>query len=207
MARALVVAVVILALSAAAHASAGGALPGPAPATVLALVLAGAALLVTRWRLNRTGSLALLAVGQLVVHEALLVTSSHGQDAGPALGGGDHAGSASPATSAWSSVLAALVRHAAEHDAASTAPAGAMLGAHVAATIATGLALAHGEDLLWAVWGWLQPLRALLVRPPVPAPPQPRPLLPLVERLPATGVLARTVSRRGPPTAVAASPA
>ena len=204
MARALAVAVVILALSAAAHASAGGAIPGPGPATVLALVLAGAALLVTRWRLSRTGSLALLAAGQLVVHEALLLTS-HGQDAGPPLDGGDDSGSAAP--TGWAAAIAALARHAAEHDAASTTPAGVMLAAHVVATIATGLALARGEDLLWTVWGWLQPLRALLARPLVPAPPQARPVPPLMARRPTIAVLARTVSRRGPPVAIASPPA
>ncbi|MCW2818674.1 MAG: hypothetical protein JWR42_1461 [Marmoricola sp.] len=195
--RALVLSTVAWTTGALAHVEADGILPGPL--TVLALLLGGAALAAPL--LRRPASTArtcvLLVLGQLAVHLALSLTAGHGGEHGtsgmPGMHGGplDHPG---------------------------------MLAAHLLAAAACGWWLARGERALWIVLGlagraWLgaqghvlgavATLRRVLVagRPDARAPMgSERRAHPGAHPGPWTPVLhlpARSVSRRGPPTAPA----
>lgn len=194
-ARALVLSVVAWTTGALAHVEADGELPGPL--TVLALLLGGAALAAPLLRrpASTLRTCVLLVVGQQGVHLALSLTAGHAhQEHGgpgmPGMQGGplDHPG---------------------------------MLVAHVLAAAVCGWWLARGERALWVVLGlagraWslvlervlglLGVLRRVLlvVRAPVGTGPPARPARRLAA--PWTPVLhlpARSVGRRGPPTAPA----
>jgi hypothetical protein len=196
-ARACALGATTLSLAALAHAAAGGRLPSPEVLGTVVLLVAVISTLVTRWRMSRTGAVALLGGGQVVLHEVLLAASSHSGGADPAEGSGGQPGGSSAAP--LTALLTSTARHLATHQADSPIPASAMLAAHAAATVLTGLALAHGDDLLWAVWGWLQPLPAALVASVVPVPPRPYVLPPRLEILPQGVVLTEHIPRRGPP--------
>jgi hypothetical protein len=193
--RASAVATAILTLAAGAHLAGGGALPAP---TVMLAVLAFTALgstTATRLRLGFPAVAALLAGGQLALHEVFTAASI------PAA-----AGSGTTAPHASHSPPAVALPPVLDHIYGAEATTGPlMLAAHVLATLGTALLLAKGEDALWALAAWLRPLLALPrpaacdggAAPLVPFAPFAVPLRPWRNL--------RQDSRRGPPSAVVLS--
>lgn len=194
--RAAAVASTVVGLAAAAHVVAGGVLPGPWLLLGLsALVLCGALLLAGR-RMSAPVLLAVLGAGQVGLHQVFCWL---GVETVPvhAPSGADHllAGHDPGLSAGWSTGVVPDVAHAG----AATSADASMTVAHVLATVACALVLARGESLLWRLWTWWQPVRAVVVAvlrlpvpprvPPVPAAPAPRPSF----------VVARRVPRRGPP--------
>jgi hypothetical protein len=193
--RASAMATAILTLAAGAHLTGGGALPAP---TVMLAVLALTALgstTATRLRLGFPAVAALLAGGQVALHEVFAAA-------------GIPAAAESGATAPHGSHLsgAAAMQPVLDHIYGTGATSGPlMLAAHVLATLGSALLFAKGEDALWALAAWLRPLVAL-----------PRPAAfdggtaPLVSFAPFAVPLRpwrnlRQDSRRGPPSAVVLS--
>jgi hypothetical protein len=180
--RAALLSAVAVAAGAVAHASAHGHLPGPVPMGILlAAGTLGSAPLLTR-PAGPARIVALLVVGQTVVHAALTALAGHEGDEPAGHGQGPE----------W-------LHHLTEDLSGAHA---AMAVAHAAAAALVGLWLAVGERALWALVA--HAARVLLPRggtPPVPqlpgAPPGDQTLLPGSIRL-----LGHTVLRRGPPPAV-----
>jgi hypothetical protein len=183
----------ILSLAASAHVAGGGQLPSPGILLAVLALTALASTAATRLRLSFPAVGALLAGGQLALHELLTAFSAPVPAAGP------------PAPHVHGAALAGFPGPApfAEHvSPADPGLAPLMLAAHAAATLGCALLLAKGEAALWALAGWLRPL-AGLPRPvaPVPAPRFPGPFGPLpLPRQPWRNL--RQDSRRGPPSAV-----
>ena len=194
--RASAMATAMLTLAAGAHLAGGGALPAP---TVMLAVLALTALgstTATRLRLGLPAVAALLASGQLALHEVFTAASI------PAAA----AGSGATAPHASHSSAAAALPPMLDHIYGVEATSGPlMLAAHVFATLGTALLFAKGEDALWALAAWLRPLVALPrpaaydggAAPLVPFAPSAVPLRPWRNL--------RQDSRRGPPSAVVLS--
>jgi len=142
--RAAVVAATVVALSAAGHVLGGGHRPHPVALLLLTAVAMVPAYVGGRVQLRYGTLVALLGIGQVVVHHVL---------AG--------AGSPTPST-----------HHV--HEAATTASAAAspgtdtMLAGHALATLVVAALLAHGDAVLWRVWRWL--CSTLAVRRPVVVP-------------------------------------
>ena len=186
----------ILSLAAGAHVAGGGQLPPPGILLAVLALTALASTAATRLRLSFPAVGALLAGGQLALHELLTAFSSPAPAAGP------------PAPHVHGAVLAGFpgIAPIAEHvSPADPGRAPLMLAAHAAATLGCALFLARGESALWALAGWLRPL-AGLPRPvaPVPAPRFSGPFGPLLlPRQPWRNL--RQDSRRGPPSAVVPS--
>lgn len=186
----------ILSLAAGAHVAGGGQLPSPGILLAVLALTALASTAATRLRLSFPAVGALLAGGQLALHELLTAFSAPAPAAGP------------PAPHVHGAVLAGFpgIAPFAEHvSPADPGLAPLMLAAHAAATLGCTLLLARGEAALWALAGWLRPL-AGLPRPvaPVPAPRFPGPFGPLpLPRQPWRNL--RQDSRRGPPSAVVPS--
>jgi hypothetical protein len=158
-ARASALAGVTVVIAAAGHALAGGGLPPVWLAVTLGLLTLWATTIVTRWRLRAPAALAILGVGQVGLHYGLGLASSH-SSAPASLGDrlSPHAGHELPDGIA-----------SAAHAHGGTSPW--MLAAHAAAVIVTALLVAHGENFLWRLWGWLTaPLPRLLAGPAVVAP-------------------------------------
>lgn len=207
--RTSVVGATILGLAAGAHLLAGGSLPGaPIMAAILALHIM-VATFATTFRLSLPAMTALLGAGQVVLHHAFTALS-HGMPvaAGPGMGhaAGQAAhhlgGHAAAHTDAHMAQLLAQAAPLAIHTGEAvghTSLSGAMLAAHVAASLLTAAVLAHGENALWALAGWLRPLwrgsavvRILPAQQPALALlPRPLPRLPWRNAPPDT--------RRGPP--------
>ncbi|MDF2051752.1 hypothetical protein [Arthrobacter sp. Cr_A7] len=186
----------IFALAAGAHLAGGARLPAPG---ILLAVLALTALVstaATRLRLAFPAMAALLAAGQLVLHELFTAFGRPGLAAAPGfpLDGHQHAGS-----HAASAELAALAAHVGPADPGS---APLMLAAHAVATLGCALLLARGEAALWALAAWLRPLAAL---PQAVAPSADGPV---AETFPPDAAPRRPWrnlrqdNRRGPPSAV-----
>ncbi|TNB75789.1 hypothetical protein FHJ30_03950 [Arthrobacter sp. BB-1] len=204
--RASAVATAILTLAAGAHLAGGGALPAP---TVMLAVLALTALgstTATRLRLRFPAAAALLAGGQLLLHEVFAAAGVPAAAAG--------SGTATPHASHLSGAagLPAVLDHlygtgiyGTEIYGTGATSGPLMLAAHILATLGSALLLAKGEDALWALAAWLRPLVALPrpaaydggAAPLVPFAPSAVPLRPWRNL--------RQDSRRGPPSAVALS--
>jgi hypothetical protein len=165
---------------------------------------------------------ALLVVGQTAVHVALTLTAGHRGDAPAATA--THASGVALPTESGQRVGSLLDGYEASVGQASghvepSLPVGSMFGelfahgpmmaAHLAAAAAVGIWLAVGERSLWALvalatavlvrplliaWAWLR----LAVLPTGPAAVPAAPPAP-----PALALLARSVSRRGPPALLA----
>jgi hypothetical protein len=193
--RASAMATAILTLAAGAHVAGGGALPAPAVMlAVLALTALGSTT-ATRLRLGFPFVAALLAGGQLALHEVLTAFSiPAAAESSAAAAHGSHLSGAA--------ALPPVLDHI--HGAGATSRP-LMLAAHILATLGSALLLAKGEDALWALAAWLRPLMAL-PRPAVyddgPAPLAP--VAPFAVPLRPWRNL-RQDSRRGPPSAVALS--
>ena len=174
--RAALLAVVVLAVSVLGHVSADGLLPGPVALVVLlALTTVVSARFLTR-QASALRLVALLAVGQVVVHGLLTLLAGHRSDgpAGHAGGASGDAGgfvfdgrqvertgsyfdqvaamqagaAADPAAGASGGTLVSPLGHLVEHLAAQDV---AMLLAHLAVVAVLGLWLAVGERALWTV--------------------------------------------------------
>lgn len=203
--RTSVVGTTILGLAAGAHLLAGGSLPGaPIMAAILALHIM-VATFATTFRLSLPAMTALLGAGQVVLHHAFTALShTMPMAAGPGMGQAAHhlGGHAAAHTDAHMAQLLAQAAPLAVNTGeavAHTPLSGAMLAAHVAASLLTAAVLAHGENALWALAGWLRPLcrSAAVVRilpaqqPALALLPSPLPHLPWRNAPPDT--------RRGPP--------
>ena len=184
LARGAAVASTVVGLAAGAHLAAGGLLPGPWLLLALTCLVLCATLLLAARRMSAPVLLAVLGAGQLGLHQAFCWFGVPTVAVHPP---GHHPGAG----------LLAVDPVEAVHAGASAD--GSMTAAHVVATVVAALVLARGEALLWRLWTWWQPLRAVVVAvlrlpvlPRVPHPPAavvPRPAF----------VVARRVPRRGPP--------
>ncbi|MEV7647084.1 hypothetical protein [Arthrobacter sp. NPDC089319] len=188
--RSAVVAAAVLCLAAAAHTAAGGTLPPPAVVLALGALTWLPVMMLAGRRLEPGTILAVLAGGQLALHQAFELFGT--VQCAPS-GVAEHAGHAGHAGHA----AVALDCVAASH--AGNSPG--MLAAHLLATALTALMLAGGEAALWALAAWLRPLVQL---PAVPAAPV-RASLPLSEQGPVplhTAYRVTVVPLRGPPVPV-----
>ena len=151
--RAAVLAGATLALAAAAHVLAGGAVPGALGLVLPVGPLAVASVLVTRHRLSRVAILAWLGLAEAALHAYFGAAAQ--SSAVSALGGHGHgaadAGLALPGSAGLDPLLLSAETASPGHSSTT------MLLAHACATILTGLALGHGEHVLWLVWQLLRP--------------------------------------------------
>lgn len=204
--RTTVVGATVLGLAAGAHLVGGGTLPAPAiMAAILALHILCSSI-ATNFRLTPAAMVALLASSQLVLHQGF-ETLSHGISANPApgmehLGHGAHM-SAEAHASAMMAATTAVGAPGMESLGHAAYMSGWMGLAHVAATLTAAGLLAHGENALWSLAGWLRPLykraAVVLVLPARPTLPsiimRPLPCVPWRNQPPDT--------RRGPPLSAA----
>jgi hypothetical protein len=197
----------VLGLAAGAHLLAGGTLPAlPIMAGILALhVLVTTA--ATKFRLTPLTMAALLASSQLVLHTAFVALSHSAHLTGAVATNGAVSHHSMSAEAHASAVLAQVSSAPAPGSMSvgleSLTHAGEMPGwmwaAHIAATLAAAALLAHGENVLWSLARWLQPLcrpAAVVLVLPAKAPragisPRPLPRQPWRNLRPDT--------RRGPP--------
>lgn len=184
-----------VALAAGAHVAGGGQLPPPGILLAILAMTGLASTAATRLRLSFPAMAALLAGGQLALHELLTAFSAPLPEAAPGAAATHvHSGSVLALNG-----LAPLAEHLSPAD-PGLAPL--MLAAHAAATLGCALLLAKGEAALWALAAWLRPFAGL-----------PRAVAPLpavrldglfwhtpVCRSPWRNL--RQDSRRGPPSAV-----
>ncbi|MFI5530210.1 hypothetical protein ACIA8O_16855 [Kitasatospora sp. NPDC051853] len=196
--------------AAAAHAAAGGALPGLGVLSLMLAVLAlpGAVISGSRLRHRFEAAVAVLALLQLLLHESFhrLAPMPSG---GP--GPGHDTGMAGMAGMSGMGDMTGMPGM----DMAGTATAvhgmhdthgmhGSMAAWHAVATVTSAVTLIHGSRLLRRLAALLPAprlplLAALFTVPALPTPPRPVFAEP---GLPAIGVLlARSLSRRGPPPA------
>ena len=153
MLRATVLAGATLALATTAHMLAGGDLPGALGLALPVGPLAVASALLTRRRLSRVAILAWLGLAEAALHTYFGAAAQVA--AGSGLGGHGHDGVGAGLPLPGSGELDHLVLLP-----ETTAPGHAsttMLLAHAFATVLTGLALGHGEQVLWLVWELLRP--------------------------------------------------
>lgn len=219
--RALVLTGFTFLVGALGHVTAGGLLPG-APALVLLL---GTGTTLAAVLLSRPASarllVALVVVGQALVHGALSLTAGHA--------GAGHAGAASytsgPLTGSLPTASGGRVGSLQDHyEATVAAPAATgltvpdpaalldhlpMFLAHAAAGVLVGLWLAMGERAVWTLLGLavrtvLAPLAVGLL--PVTPSRRPRPAVVHLHPLHRSSLdrVARSVVRRGPPALLAA---
>ncbi|MBB2903180.1 hypothetical protein FHR75_004022 [Kineococcus radiotolerans] len=229
--RSAVVTVVVVVLAALAHVVGGGHIPSGLVAGAVVVIVALTVHLMTRWRLSTATVLALLAGGQVLLHQVFMAqdsarTGSLDVEALNAMPMGQlaHAhsltiDSSSMTVSSMSipsmtaSTMGAMTSMGSMHAVGSTGVGTVggidvgpwvvtpMLAAHIVATIFTAVVLASGERALWRLWAWLAPLVVALFAPAqVVAVRLPRASRAALEHRPVREVvLARALSRRGPP--------
>lgn len=144
--RAIVVMLLALTLSVSAHSLGGGSPGGPAPLVVLAALLLPLSWYAVRRQLTAPRLVAVLAVGQTLVHLGLSAMAPAPASAGGVLPAGHH-GPAAVLPSDPTAVPSAL-----SHLSLS------MLLWHFVATVAAALILARGEAALWWVLEHLLPV-------------------------------------------------
>ncbi|MFC0625676.1 hypothetical protein [Kribbella deserti] len=173
--RAAAVAVVTVGIAAGSHVLGGGAPPHPLALLILSVLAAVPVHLLSGRRLGFGLLLVLLGGGQFVVHHLLMAMAT--------MQPGGHPHEMPPMV----------------HPAAPVPTEGpTMLIAHVVATLLTGLLLAHGESLLWALWSLLRPL--LVVPGGFVAVSRPKPLpIATIRRPLRVTAFARPDRPRGPP--------
>ncbi|GAB3526229.1 hypothetical protein [Arthrobacter monumenti] len=178
--RTAVMAASTIALAAAAHVLGGGSLPKPD----VFLLLAGLVILpiagLTARKVSTPAMMAVLGIGQVILHEAfVLLGPAHSM--GMAAHGHGMAHGSSPSL-LGSAMLSSPV----------------MLGAHCLATVATAVVLAKNEAALFALLAWLRPLIQLPeVQAPALTPPM-RPA-PAGRRVPVQWRQLKIHPLRGPP--------
>lgn len=192
----------ITALAAGAHAWAGADLPHPLILTALVAVTVLASTAIGRLPLRLPALMAVLAAGQLALHEAFVALAPGGEaspSSAAALGRGwhQHSGDALSALGSLSSLGGGAP--AATHD--HTSPL--MLALHAAATVACAVVIRRAEHALGLLATWLRPLTRL---------PEPAAVLPPAAALPVAPRAVRRVlpwrqlappPLRGPPAAPA----
>lgn len=189
----------IATLAAGAHLAGGGTLPPAGIVLALLTLTVLACTAATRLRLGLPAVGALLAGGQLALHEGLTLCG-----AAPATGTlqAPLQPTAHTHGSGGFGLPGAVLAHATEHvSPANPSAAPLMLAAHALATLGCALLLARGEQALWQLAAWLRPLaelpQAAVVRhePKIPAAfhPAQAPIRPWRNL--------RQHSRRGPPFA------
>ncbi|MFJ6810153.1 hypothetical protein ACIQRK_29785 [Streptomyces anulatus] len=190
-ARGLLCASACLSLGAASHVAAGGRLPGPGVLALLFLALAVQGALLLDGRRRPFGVVVLvLGVTQFALHHAFHFLPAPGRAPHhPTMPSGH--GHHMPATP----TVDAAPGHAMDDG---------MALAHAAATLGTALCAMYGERVLRRVAALAVPRVALRLAPALPCPPRPRPAPPVVARIRFGALLARSRSRRGPPTAAPA---
>jgi len=191
--RATVLGGATLVLAAAAHVLAGGDLPSALSLALPVGPLAVASALLTRRRLSRVAILGWLGLAEAALHTYFGAAVQAA--AGPGLGGHGHDGVGAGLPLAGSGVLDHLVLLP-----ETTAPGHAsttMLLAHAFATVLTGVALGHGEQVLWLVWELLRPA---LSGDPVPLPISPARLRTAPSAQPRSSTFHRSPHPRGPPS-------
>lgn len=162
--RATVLGLVTLALAAAAHVLGGGEPPGGIGLALAVGPLALGAGLVTRRRLSLVAVLGWLAPAEALLHVYFGTAASSA--AGPAMAGHVHGGSGAGLPLAGLSGIDPLTLSSGTT--AMSQMSQTMLVAHAVATVLTGLALSHGEHLLWLLWESLCPaLIGDAVAPPI----------------------------------------
>jgi hypothetical protein len=191
----------VLSLAAGAHVMGGGVLPAPAIMVALIALNVLASTVVTKFRLSLPAMVGLVAVSQLVLHQAFDSLSvgirTDLLPAGATSSLHDHSMSAMAQSAA---VLQATMGDAGTagmvHSSGSSVW---MLAAHGAATLGIAVVLARGEHALWSLASWLRPLFVRAAPMPViPARPSRPALAPvLLPALPWRNL--RFDSRRGPP--------
>lgn len=186
-ARASATAVVVFSLAAGAHLAGGSALPNPLILTGLGMITLLAVTVLARRKLPLTGVLAVIAAGQVLLHEAFSTLTT--------------TAACIPATrnhfgpQQVHCAPAGVLEHA--HGAV-LFESPVMMGTHAAAVVATALMLSHGETALELALQWFRPLSTL---PRVPTCP-PLADLPLVPVRPARTYLSPLLDirpLRGPP--------
>lgn len=194
--RSAAVTTTVLSLAAGAHVLGGAALPGLPVLVLLAALVNVPVMLLAGRHLGMRTLVPLLGVGQWALHHAFAwfatgpsCTRGSGRD----VAGHAHHAQAVVASCAGSADSAAMAH---VHAAGWGAP---MLAAHVLAVVLTALALSKGEDAVWLLMAWLQPL-ASLPRPRLVGASAPR--LQAMRSLPVlrTRCPARADRHRGPPS-------
>ena len=199
--RGTVFATVALALAAGGHVIGGGIAPGFLPLLGLSLPVLWVSFFLTMKRRGWPTILGALVVVQAGLHAGLTVLSGSPADAGlRSVGSADGLMTAHGAMSD----AVVVVPHGGMAEMA-LVPGLGMLAAHVIATVLTAALLAHGESLLWSLWGWLRrsilaPALVLLV---IPATGRGRAWDFTSNPIPA--LVDRSVRRRGPPQGVVRS--
>lgn len=197
LARSVTVTTTVFSLAAGGHILADGTLPaGPILLALFALVLLPVTWLAGR-QLSFTSLLAVLGVGQFILHHAFTALSRTAACTSAAAGGvrAHHAGM--PGMHCASVEPAPVAMHVLNGNASP-----AMLAAHMGAVAVTAWLLWKGEVALWQLLAWLRPLVPGLVPVPV-LPRSPRSLIRASVFVPVLWRTLRVDSPRGPPFAPA----
>lgn len=193
--RACAVTAATVGLAAGTHTAAGGHLPGLPILALLTFLSLAPVMFLARYRLRLPAMAGILALSQGILHYAFgVLAESSGHCAGPGIPAhGHHQVFSLP------ECADAAAGTVAGHQLTGW-PGAAMFAAHVIATGATALLLARGEELLWHLVAWLQPLTRVL-RPAVfPVQARPPLLREIVAAVPHPGL--RIPALRGPPGTV-----
>lgn len=195
--RACLVTAATVGLATGAHAFAGGHLPRLPVLALLAVLTLAPVMCLSRYRLRLPAMAGILGASQAGLHYAFTVladTTGHCASPGGGIAAhGHHQVFALPDCTGSAAGLTA-----GHHHELTGWPGAVMLAAHILATAATALLLARGEDALWCIVAWLQPLARILA----PA------VFPVQAKLPVLRAAAVLVPRpgrlvpalRGPPS-------
>ncbi|HEV7196057.1 MAG TPA: hypothetical protein VGN19_08965 [Pedococcus sp.] len=188
LARAFGFAVAAFALSVGAHVLAGGTPPSLTASLVLGGSTAWASLFLTGRRLGARSMVVAMGLAQVLLHEALMMSTPGGRCTGLDRGG-NHLHALSSAARSVCTAMPSLPH-------AHGIPLGMSL-AHAVAAILVGLVLARGESAIWFLAALVWPSRPVAVVVPVR---RPRawsiPTVPAVRR---RSQRLAPISRRGPP--------
>lgn len=221
--RAFLLASVAVFLGVAGHVSADGLLPGPAVLVVLVAVAAVLSLGLLRRPAGPVRIVALLVGGQTAIHLALTLTAGHVGDAvaraAPAatvpgtlslpVDHGRRIGSLQDSYEAAAGARGLAPSLPIGHLVSDLSAHAPMMLVHLLAAVGVGLWLAVGERSLWTLLALLGAVAVRLLLPlvlhPVLTPARPRPRADVVRRVARPLLLlARSVTRRGPPVFLAA---
>ncbi|KQU70769.1 hypothetical protein [Phycicoccus sp. Root101] len=189
--RALGLAVAAYGLSLAAHLVGGGSAPSPAGTGVLLFVTWWACVLVTHRRLGRVALVSVLALSQVLLHQAFLVAGTAGSCVTVVHA---HAGHLVDGASTVCSAAGMNGMGPMSHQGPSGA---AMVAAHVLAAVLLALVLARGEAAVWFLAGLVWPTPPAAAQ--LPAARRPLTVLPRLLLAVAEPVVPGSVGRRGPP--------
>ncbi|MFD4237702.1 hypothetical protein [Streptomyces sp. NPDC058542] len=192
-ARGLLCGAACLVLGAGSHVAMGGRLPGAGVLGLLLLALTVQGALLVGGR-RRRFDLVVLVLGatQFALHHAFHFSPRPGGASHPGMPDGHAHPVTGPAGGPGT------------HPGGGDSLDAGMTGAHAAATLGTALCVLYGERVLRRLAALVAPRAPLRRTPPLPCPPRLRPAPPVVARIRFGALLARSRSRRGPPTAAPA---